>query len=172
MNPRANTSKTTPSPVTPATLAMAAAGIAFTVHEYHHDPSVTAYGAEAAAVLAVDPARVFKTLVVATDRVDDKGLVVAVVPVSQRLDVKALAAAVGCKRATLADGQVAERMTGYRVGGISPIGQKRPLTTVLDDSMTTLATVLVSGGRRGMDVEVAPGDLQTITRALFAPIAR
>lgn len=151
---------------------MTAANVSFTVHEYDHDPSVTAYGAEAAAVLSVDPARVFKTLVVATDRAEDKGLVVAVVPVSRRLDVKALAAVLGCKRATLADEQLAERMTGYRVGGISPIAQKRSLTTVLDASMGELTSVLVSGGRRGMDVELAPSDLQTLTGGALAAIAR
>lgn len=127
---------------------------------------------EAAAALEVSPERVFKTLVAQTDRSKDKGLVVAIVPVHRQLDLKALAREFGCKRATLADASLVERTTGYLVGGISPVGQKRPLDTVLDSSATGLPTMLVSGGRRGLDLELAPADLLRVTSARAAPIAR
>lgn len=114
----------------------------------------------------------FKTLVAQTDRAADKGLVVAAVPVDKQLDLKALARELGCKRAALADPAVAERTTGYLVGGISPLGQKRALRTVVDESALSCETVLVSGGRRGLDVELAPADLLRLTDASAASIAR
>jgi Cys-tRNA(Pro)/Cys-tRNA(Cys) deacylase len=153
---------------TPATTALSRAGIPFTSHAYEHDPAVTAYGAEAARELGVDEARVFKTLLADADG----KLVVAIVPVSRQLDLKALAAAVGAKRAALADPAAAERKTGYVVGGISPIGQKSRLATVLDASASAHETVYVSGGRRGLDLELAPADLLAITGGRLAPIAR
>ena len=153
---------------TPATVALTRAGITFEARAYEHDPSAASYGLEAATALAVEPARVFKTLLVQTDA----GLAVGIVPVDRQLDLKAVAAALGSKKAVMADPAAAERSTGYVVGGISPIGQKRALPTVLDDSALAHPTVLVSGGRRGLDLELAPADLVAATRATTAPIAR
>jgi Cys-tRNA(Pro)/Cys-tRNA(Cys) deacylase len=153
---------------TPATVALTRAGISFTVHAYDHDPSASSYGLEAADALNLDPARVFKTLMAAVDG----RLVVGIVPVSGQLDLKAVAAAVGGKRATMAEPAAAERATGYVVGGISPIGQKRSHPTVLDESATAFETVYVSGGRRGLDIGLAPADLARVTDATVAPIGR
>lgn len=153
---------------TPATVALDAAGIAYTVRSYEHDPAAESFGLEAAEALGVEPGRVFKTLLADTEG----GLVVAVVPVDRLLDLKALAAAVGVKKAAMADPAVAERTTGYVVGGISPIGQRKRLTTVLDSSAESFDTVLVSGGKRGLDLELAPADLLTATGATYAPVSR
>jgi Cys-tRNA(Pro)/Cys-tRNA(Cys) deacylase len=156
------------APGTPATVALTAAGIAFTAHTYAHDPATTNYGLEAATALALDPDRVFKTLLA-----DAEGrLVVGIVPVTGMLDLKSLAAAVGAKRAVMADPAVAERKTGYVVGGISPIGQKTALPTVLDETAALWETIYVSGGRRGFDIELAPDDLLRITGGRLADIAR
>ncbi|MGN6760622.1 MAG: Cys-tRNA(Pro) deacylase [Leifsonia sp.] len=153
---------------TPATVALTAAGIPFTLHPYEHDPAAPSYGLEAAEALGVEPDRVFKTLLADTDL----GLVVGVVPVTGMLDLKALAAAVGAKRATMADPAVAERRTGYVVGGISPVGQKTRHVTVVDETAQLFDTVFVSGGKRGLDLELAPADLLTATSAAYAPIAK
>jgi len=153
---------------TPATVALTRAGITWTPHVYDHDPAAASYGLEAAAALGVDAERVFKTLVAS---VDGK-LAVAVVPVTGQLDLKALATAVGGKRAEMADPAAAERTTGYVRGGISPLGQRKALPTVVDESATTYDTVFVSGGRRGFDVELAPMDLVRLTSARVAAIAR
>lgn len=153
---------------TRATTVLTAAGVVFTAHPYVHDPSAASYGLEAAQALGVEPGRVFKTLLVATD----DGLAVGIVPVDRLLDLKAVAVAVGRKRAVMAEPAVAERTTGYVVGGISPVGQRRLLPTVLDDSARTHATILVSGGRRGLDLELAPDDLLRVTQGRVAPIAR
>lgn len=153
---------------TPATVALAAAGIPFTPHAYEHDPTNRNFGEEAAAVLGVDPEQVFKTLVVDVDG----SLVVAIVPVTGTLDLRALAAAVGGKHAAMADPSRAQRKTGYIVGGISPIGQKTPLATVLDETAELFDTVFVSGGKRGFDLELAPADLIAATSATLAAIAR
>jgi Cys-tRNA(Pro)/Cys-tRNA(Cys) deacylase len=153
---------------TPAMVALRQAGVAFAVHEYTHDPDVTAYGQEAARALQLDPQRVFKTLVADVD----SALVVAVVPVSAQLSLKALAAAVGGKRAAMADAKMAEKATGYVLGGISPLGQKRTLPTVVDASAVDHSTVYVSGGRRGLDIEITPQDLIELTQARTAPIAQ
>ncbi|MGN6334298.1 MAG: Cys-tRNA(Pro) deacylase [Motilibacteraceae bacterium] len=153
---------------TPATVALTRAGVAFEVRAYEHDPAAPSYGLEAAQVLGVEPERVFKTLLADVDG----RLVVAVVPVSGQLDLKALAAAVGGKKAAMADPAVAERTTGYVVGGISPVGQRKALPTVLDASALAHATILVSGGRRGLDLELAPSDLIAITGASTAPVGR
>lgn len=152
---------------TPATVALRAAGIAFTEHPYDHDPAQTNYGLEAASALGLDPDRVFKTLLADVDG----RLVVGIVPVTGKLDLKHLAAAVGGKRATMADPALAERRTGYVVGGISPIGQKTAHSTVLDETAELWDTVFVSGGRRGFDIELAPADLVRITKATVADIA-
>jgi len=153
---------------TPATVALAAAGIAHTLHAYPHDPRATSYGLEAAEALGLDPDRVHKTLMAAVDG----RLTVAIVPVSGQLDLKALARAVGGSRAVLADPADAQRATGYVVGGISPIGQRRAHPTVLDEEALTWPTVFVSAGRRGLDLEIAPADLVRVTRAVTAPIGR
>lgn len=142
--------------------------MAHTIHVYHHDPRATSFGLEAAAALGVPAERVYKTLVVDTG----DGLAVAVVPVSRSLDLKALAAALGAKKVVMADPARAERSSGMVVGGISPIGQKSVLPTVLDRSMELHETVLVSGGRRGLDVELAPADLARVSAASFAAISR
>ena len=152
---------------TPATAALAAAGVSFTLHPYAHDPSAASYGLEAAEVLGIDPARVFKTLVVEIDG----RLAVGVVPVSGSLDLKAIAAALGSKKASMADPAAAERRTGYVLGGISPLGQRLPSPTVVDASALGMDTILVSGGRRGLDIELAPGDLVVLTNAVTAPIS-
>lgn len=154
---------------TPALVALDAAGVPHTAHAYEHDPrNDVGFGLEAAAALGVEPDRVLKTLMASVDG----RLVVAVVPVTGKLDLKALAAAVGGKRAEMADRAVAERATGYVVGGISPLGQKTVHTTVVDETVELFDTVLVSGGRRGLDVELAPADLVRLTRAVLADIAR
>lgn len=153
---------------TPATVALTKAGIPFEIRAYEHDPHETDFGGEAAAALGVEPERVFKTLLAEVDG----ELVVGIVPVAGRLDLKALAAALSGKRAVMADPAVAERKTGYVVGGISPLGQRARLRTVLDSSAEGFATVLVSGGRRGLDIELAPTELRRVTGALLAPIGR
>ena len=151
---------------TPATSALAAAGVEFALHPYAHDPRATAYGEEAAAALGVEPERLFKTLIATVDG----ALACAVVPVSSRLDLKAFAAAVGGKRAELAAPAAAARATGYVVGGISPIGQKARLPVVADESVELFDTVYVSAGRRGLQVELAPDDLIRVTGAAIAAI--
>jgi len=153
---------------TPATVALTKAGLPFTTHAYEHDPAAKSYGLEAAEALGLAPEQVFKTLLV---EIDGK-LAVGVVPVDRQLDLKAVAAALKGKKAVMADPAAAERTTGYVVGGISPIGQKRPLPTVVDTSATAHDTVYVSGGRRGLDLGLSPTDLITITSAHTAPIAR
>ncbi|MFI1680210.1 MULTISPECIES: Cys-tRNA(Pro) deacylase [unclassified Streptomyces] len=153
---------------TPATVALTAAGASFTVHSYEHDPSHPSYGEEAAEAMGVSPDRVFKTLVAEVDG----ALTVAVVPVAGSLDLKALAAAVSGKKAVMADPAAAERTTGYVRGGISPLGQRKKLRTVLDDSASAHSTICVSAGRRGLEVELAPGDLASLTDAVLAPIGR
>lgn len=153
---------------TPATVALTAAGTAFTVHAYDHDPASASYGDEAAEALGIRPDRVFKTLVADVDG----ELTVAIVPVAGQLDFKALAAAVGAKRATMADPAAAERTTGYVRGGISPLGQRKRLRTVLDASASAHATICVSAGRRGLEVELSPSDLASLTGAVLAPIGR
>ncbi|MGW0612164.1 Cys-tRNA(Pro) deacylase [Streptomyces sp. NPDC002788] len=153
---------------TPATVALTAAGVDFTVHSYDHDPAHPSYGEEAATAMGVSPDRVFKTLVADVDG----ALTVAVVPVAGLLDLKALATAVGGKRATMADPALAERTTGYVRGGISPLGQRKKLPTVLDASASAHASICVSAGRRGLEVELAPGDLASLTEAILAPVSR
>jgi Cys-tRNA(Pro)/Cys-tRNA(Cys) deacylase len=148
---------------TPAIAAAQAAGIAFALHEYEHDPRVASYGLEAAERLGLDPARVFKTLVV--DR--DGTLAVAIVPVAAHLDLNALG-----RRTTMADRAKAERSTGYVLGGISPLGQRKRLPTTIDASALDHETIHVSAGRRGLEIELDPRDLVRLTAAAVAPIAR
>ncbi|WP_329624019.1 Cys-tRNA(Pro) deacylase [Streptomyces sp. NBC_01255] len=153
---------------TPATVALTTAGTPFTLHAYEHDPASASYGEEAAEALGVSPDRVFKTLVADVDG----ELTVAVVPVAGQLDLKALASAVGGKRAAMADPAAAERTTGYVRGGISPLGQRKRLRTVLDASASDHATICISAGRRGLEVELSPADLAALTSAVVAPIGR
>ena len=143
---------------TPATVALTAAGVQYTVHAYDHDPAHPSYGEEAAEAMGVSPERVFKTLVADVDG----ALTVAVVPVAGQLDLKALAA----------DPALAERTTGYVRGGISPLGQRKKLPTVLDASASAHPTICVSAGRRGLEVELAPESLSALTQAILAPIGR
>lgn len=154
--------------MTPAIVALERARVPFTIHEYAHDPAADSFGLEAAEKLGLDPAHVFKTLVAA---VDGK-LVVGMVPVSRSLDLKALAAAAGGKRAGMADVADAERATGYVAGGISPLGQRKRLPAVLDGSALALERIYVSAGRRGLQIGLAPADLQRLCGAKVAPIAK
>ena len=153
---------------TPATVALARAGIAFRLHEYVHNPRAGSYGLEAAEALGLDPARVFKTLMATVDG----RLAVAVVPVSGQLDLKALARALGAGRATMAERAAAERATGYVAGGISPVGQRRAHPTVVDSTALDHPSVFVSAGRRGLDLEIAPADLVRITEAITERVGR
>jgi Cys-tRNA(Pro)/Cys-tRNA(Cys) deacylase len=149
-------------------VALTQSKVDFTVHAYVHDPAAASYGTEAAEAMGVTPHRVFKTLLA---DVDGK-LTVAVVPVSGQLDLKALAAAVGGKRAAMADAAAAERTTGYVVGGISPLGQRKKLPTVIDESALEYDTIFCSAGRRGLEIELAPADLVRLTAARTAPLRR
>jgi Cys-tRNA(Pro)/Cys-tRNA(Cys) deacylase len=160
---------------TPAILVLERAGVAFAVHEYEPDPPSAAsrdrrggYGERTAAALGADPARVHKTLIASVDG----RLVAAIVPVDRELDLKALAAAAGGRKAEMADPVAAERSSGYVVGGISPFGQRRALPTVLNEDALLLDAILVSGGRRGLQVELAPSDVVRLTDATVARIAR
>jgi len=146
---------------------VAKANVEHRIHEYHHDPAAPSYGLEAAEQLGVDPALVFKTLVADVDG----RLAVAVVPVAARLDLKALAAAAGGRRAVMAEPADAERATGYVVGGISPLGHRKRLAVFLDASMEGRPTVLVSAGRRGLQVELSPADLARLSGGTFAALA-
>jgi Cys-tRNA(Pro)/Cys-tRNA(Cys) deacylase len=148
---------------TPAIAAATRAGVAFSVHEYAHDPRAASYGLEAAQRLGLGPARVFKTLVADVDGT----LTVAVLPVEAQLDLRALG-----KRARMADASAAERATGYVTGGISPLGQRRALPTVVDESALEHETIHVSAGRRRLELELAPADLVELTGARVALIAR
>jgi len=154
-------------PGTPALALLTRSGVSHTVHPYEHDPRSVAFGDEAAAALGIDPGRLFKTLVATVDG----ALTVAVVPVAGSLDLKALAAAVGGKRAAMADPAAAERATGYVRGGISPLGGRKRLPTVIDSSAATFPTVFVSAGRRGLQVELPPAELIRLAAATVAAIA-
>jgi Cys-tRNA(Pro)/Cys-tRNA(Cys) deacylase len=153
---------------TPATVALDSLHITFTPHPYEHDPAATEYGLEAATAIGIGAEQVFKTLMTEVD----EELVVAVVPVSGMLDLKALAAVLHAKKAIMADPRVAQRRTGYVIGGISPIGQKTAHRTVIDETIDLFDTVYVSGGKRGFDIELAPSDLVRATEATVAAIAR
>jgi Cys-tRNA(Pro)/Cys-tRNA(Cys) deacylase len=154
--------------LTPAVVALTKAGIAHTLHEYDHDPRATSYGLEAADALGLDPDQVFKTLLADLDG----SLVVAVVPVSTKLGLKALARALGGSRASMADPRAAERATGYVTGGMSPVGQRKTHRTVVDETAELYDVVYVSAGRRGLDVGIAPADLVEVTGAIVADISR
>ncbi|HLI01630.1 MAG TPA: Cys-tRNA(Pro) deacylase [Acidimicrobiales bacterium] len=151
---------------TPAVRAAASAGVDYTLHRYDHDPEAESYAEEAADELDVPPERVFKTLVTTVD----ERMVVAVVPATGQLDLKALAAALGAKKAVMAHPYEAERVTGYVLGGISPIGHRRRLPVVVDRTARQYTTVFVSAGRRGLELELAPGDLIRLTAAAEADL--
>ncbi|MEV4566565.1 Cys-tRNA(Pro) deacylase [Nonomuraea sp. NPDC049419] len=149
-------------------MALTRAKAEFTLHPYDHDPDAQAYGEEAADALGVPYERIFKTLVAEVEG----GLAVAVVPVAGKLDLKALAGALGGKRAAMAEAAKVERVTGYVVGGISPLGQRKQLPTVVDSSALDFETIYFSAGKRGLQIETAPANLITLTRAVTAPIGR
>lgn len=161
--------RSAPPGATPAVAALVRAGIDHRLHAYDHEPGVTAFGQEAVAALGVDAQRVYKTLLV---DLAGGGLAVAVLPVERRLDLKAAAAAFGAKKALLAEPADAERATGYVIGGISPFGQRRRLPTVLHEGALGHPSIFVSGGRRGLDIELAPADLVALLSARTAPITR
>lgn len=155
--------------MTPAIDLLRKKKIVHTVHEYEHDPAAESYGLEAAEKLGIDPARTFKTLVV---KLDKGTLAVGIVPVSSMLNLKRMAKACGAKKAAMAPPPEVERATGYVLGGVSPLGQKKRLPTVIDESAARFETVYVSAGKRGMDVELAPGDLQSLLGARFESLAQ
>lgn len=159
-----------PSGGTPAAIALTGAGISYRLHSYRHQEGAPAYGDEAAEALGINPRRIFKTLVAELTSSRGTELVVAVVPVSTRLDLKALAAAAGAKKGAMAEPAAASRSTGYVLGGISPLGQRTQLRTVVDTSALSFETILVSAGKRGLEVELAPHDLVSATSALVASI--
>jgi Cys-tRNA(Pro)/Cys-tRNA(Cys) deacylase len=153
--------------MTPAVNQLEAAGVAFTIHEYERGDSLRDFGVEAAEKLGLDPDQVFKTLLVTADGWQ----AVAIVPVSGKLSLKSVGRALGAKHVDMCEPDVAERVTGYVRGGISPFGQKKRLPTVIDEVATLFDTVYVSGGRRGLDIGVAPDDLIRVLDAKVADIA-
>lgn len=156
---------------TPAIVAAEQAGVAFEILEYAHDPNAPSYGLEAAERLQLDPSSVFKTLLVSLEGGPEK-LAVGIVPVDRQLDLKGIAQALGAKRAEMADPKAAERATGYVLGGISPLGQKRKLPTAIDETVVLHERVHVSAGRRGLEIGLSPDDLVRLTNGVVAPIAR
>jgi Cys-tRNA(Pro)/Cys-tRNA(Cys) deacylase len=156
---------------TPATAVLDAAAIGYQLHSYDHDPATTSYGAEASAALGIDPDQMFKTLVIDIGSTRPE-LAVAVVPVSEQLGLKQFAAVLGAKRAALAEAGLVTRTTGYILGGVSPLGQKVELPTVIDETAQLWDTIFVSAGKRGLDIELAPDDLLALTGARYADIAR
>lgn len=153
--------------MTPGILAARKAKVSYTVHEYQHDPAAESYGTEAAEKMGVEPSRVFKTLVVS---VDGKTLTVAVLPVTHLLSLKLIAKAAGGKKAAMADKLDVQRSTGYVLGGVSPLGQKKRLPTYIDASAEQFDTVFVSAGKRGLEIELAPADLARLTSGQFVPL--
>ena len=163
--------KNTHSAGTPATTLLDRESVPYTVHSYTHDPAAANYGMEAAEAIGVPPARVFKTLLVSTGEPGSAALAVGIIPVNRSLDLKAMATTLGLKKVEMADPAVAERRTGYVVGGISPLAQRNRSRTIIDASAMALETVYVSGGHRGLDLELSPADLQRLTEAEVAHIA-
>jgi Cys-tRNA(Pro)/Cys-tRNA(Cys) deacylase len=154
--------------VTPAIELATKYKVAFTVHQYQHNSKAESYGDEAAVSLGADPKQVFKTLVV---ELNSGELAVGVVPVSGSLNLKAIANAANAKKAAMADKLKVQRSSGYVLGGVSPIGQRKPLTTIIDSSANNFSTVFVSAGKRGLEIELSASDLANLTSATFAPIS-
>lgn len=157
--------------MTPAIILLQKKGATFRVHEYRHDPGAESFGEEAAIKMQQDPRQVFKTLVVDT-LASKQTLAVAVIPVAGKLDLKVIAKALGVKKVAMADAVLAEKVTGYLVGGISPLGQKKSLKTIIDSSATTFSNIFVSGGKRGLEIELSSKELAKYTRGEFAAIAK
>jgi len=157
--------------MTPAVIAIKKAKISYQLHEYQHDPSSESYGEEAAMLLGLEEIRVFKTLLVAMEG-DQKSLAVAVVPVARMLNLKAMASVLKVKKVAMANAAAAERSTGYVLGGISPIGQKKALPTVIDNTAIAFTTLFISGGRRGLEIEMSASDLAELTSATFSSISK
>lgn len=155
--------------MTPAVNQAKKAGVTYQIHEYSHDAQQSSYGEEAAEKLGIATARVFKTLVV---QLDSGGLAVGIVPVSGMLNLKQLAKAAGAKKAAMADAKDVERATGYVLGGVSPLGQKKRLPTFIDASAEGFDTIFISAGRRGLEIELAAGVLARLTNGRFAPLAQ
>lgn len=155
--------------MTPAINLVKKKKVAHQIHQYEHDPHSASYGLEAAEALGQDPETVFKTLLFALNG-DAKNLAVAIIPVDHKLNLKLAAKAAGGKKAEMANPDIAEKTTGYIVGGISPLGQKKNLPTFIHHSAEALGTMCVSGGRRGLEIELAPKDLATLTRAKFVDL--
>lgn len=155
--------------MTPGINTARKAKIPFKIHEYSHDPSSPSYGTEAAEKLGVPEARVFKTLVVS---LDNRELAVGIVPVSNMLSMKLIAKAAGAKKASMASASDVERSTGYVLGGVSPLGQKKQLKTIIDSYAESFTSIYVSAGRRGLEIELSPNDLKTLTNGVFAEICQ
>lgn len=155
--------------MTPAVNAAKQNGIHFNLHEYAHDPDARSYGEEAASKLGIDSHRIFKTLVVSTE---DNRLAVAVIPVANQLDLKRMAKALGVKKAVMADKALVQKATGYVLGGVSPLGQKKKLPTLVDASASSFDMICVSAGRRGLQIELSPRDLADLTGARFHAVGK